>query len=147
LNRNLLVVALFLVLLGLGSNTYLVSFFGLLLLIPALLSSPRPRQRPVPSAVYQRPRRIAPQQMPPPRVSPPSPQPQPQPQATATPPAAPTQTPAYSPALLPNSMFPPIFPSVYIPKPTSGASAEKAAERDELVEAGAILALLRLFLG
>ena len=137
-----MVFALLLVLLGIGSGFYLLSFFGLLLLVPSLISSSRPPTRPAPAPPKQEVRRISP---------PPVQQPQAtvqasQPTTMAAPMPSP-QSPTYSMALFPTSMFPPISQLGTIPQPTKETAQRKPEERDELLEVGAVLALLRLALG
>ncbi len=153
MNRNLLIFGLLLIVLGIGFDFYLLSFFGLLLLIPAALSPSRTAgrqpQTPTRPAPTQEPRRIIPLK--------PKPEAQPTPlevkDAPLSPQLANVQTfqpgssyPAYSPALFPNSIFPPVS-SMGSSQPMEPEAATKPAQRDELVEAGAIIALLRILLG
>ena len=148
LNKNLLVFSILLITLGIGFDLYPISFLGLILLIPSLLTPskvptgtvPQPSQRTKPYQ-SQQPRRVAP---------PPTPQPaaaaqaQPQPQA---PMAAPTGTPIYSSALFPTPMFPTLSLPSPMAQPVKETQAVKAQEKDELVEVGAILALLKVAFG
>ncbi len=142
LKRNLLVFALFLVLLGIGSSFYLLSLFGLLMLIPALLSSSRPPLRPAPPPARQETRRITPPPLQQPAVA-----------LSQVPPKTvfvtptPIQTQTYSPSLFPKSIFPSNVQVGTSPQPVHESAAPKPAERDELLEIGTILALLRLALG
>ncbi len=149
MNRNLLVFSLLLIFLGFGFGLYLLSFFGLVLLIPSLLSPSRPPARPVPAPTpqEQRPRRIAP-----PPVQQPSVAPEPQPMPEAAKPMSPPMQPAYAPATYSGALFPtPILPALSrmdtMAMPTKEAAQKKSDDRDELVEVGAVLALLRLALG
>ncbi|MDG7008905.1 MAG: hypothetical protein JRN06_11855 [Nitrososphaerota archaeon] len=146
MNRNLLLFAIFLIVLGAGFNFYPLSLFGLIMLIPALMAPSRPVPRPTGAPTRQEVRRIAP---------PPRPEPTPvQPKPAAVPQASvmmsPTQQPSpytsYSPALFPSAIFPSLSPSVAAP-PQSTVAAQKPAERDELLETGAVLALVRLIFG
>jgi hypothetical protein len=143
LNRNLVVFSFFLVLLGVAFNFYLLSFFGLLLMIPAFLSPPRtaPRKAPVPPRPEFR--RITP--LPPTRPSMEALAARPTPKVVAPPPPV-VQPQTYTPALFPTSMFPSLSQMGNLPQPPSGA-AERSAERDGLVEAGAILVLVKLLVG
>lgn len=53
----------------------------------------------------------------------------------------------YSPALFPNSIFPSLSSYVNVPPQQAEAAAKKPSERDELIETGAMLALMKLLLG
>lgn len=59
-------------------------------------------------------------------------------------PAAPT--PAYAVALFPTSMFPSLGQGVQGPKPQAAVPAAEPKEKDELLEMGALLAILRIAL-
>jgi hypothetical protein len=146
-NRNLLVFSILLIVAGISFGIYLVSVLGFFLLFPALLTTPKPRQyRTPPSRTQEQPRRIAPR---PPSVMEILPQPQ-TPAAAVTVPLTPTpvvsQTP-YTPALFPKS----IFPTLSLMPPTGQQvqpSKEQApAPRDELLEVGTLVAVLKLFFG
>ena len=145
LHRNLLLFSLILIGLGLASGYYLVIFFGILMLFPALSAPSRPPPRPSPGGtpVKQEPRRIIPPSPsnPPQQAS--SPSPPSEPMATA--PAA-QQSQMYTPILFPTSMFPSLS-SYSTPPPPAKATGAKHDERDELVETGAILVILKLLLG
>ena len=143
-----MIFAVFLVVIGIGSGFYLLTFFGLLVLIPVLLSPSRPTTRPQPPSTQTRPRE-QPRRIAPPPV---------QPYATATPPEQPAAalspipppsapSTAYSGALFPTSMFPPMSQMGTIPPQVKEGSPKKPEERDELVEVGTILALLKLAFG
>ncbi|MDG6898575.1 MAG: hypothetical protein JRN24_02440 [Nitrososphaerota archaeon] len=140
MNKNLVIFGAFLIVLGAGVGYYLISLFGLLILIPAVIAPSRPVSR-LPTSAKEEPKRIAPK-------------PQPMPTQVRSPPPTmvESQTPpgayvSYSPALFPNSMFPSLSLSAAAePQPASAATA-KTAERDELIETGAMLALLRLLVG
>jgi hypothetical protein len=156
LNRGLLVFGLFLVLIGIGLNFYLLSFFGILIIIPALISRPRLPVPPNQTGTTQQPRRVGsvkPQPMPAPS------QPMGQPTSQAYQPvqsqfgsmalastSPPMQPSSYSPSLFPTSMFPSLNLYVNTAQPAPEA-ARKPSERDELIEVGAVVALLRLLLG
>lgn len=142
MNRNLFAFAFLLILLGLGFNFYLLAFFGLLMLIPAFLSSTRPRMRPTPTSVKQEPRRITPPLVRQPEVA----LSQTQPKSTVVAPSA-EQPVTYSPSLFPTSMFPAHTQLGTSPQPIRETGAVKPAERDELLEVGTMLILLRLALG
>lgn len=155
MNRNLLLFAFFLIVLGVGFGFYLLSILGVIMIIPGLLAPTRPVQRPAPPApTKQETRRIIPV------AKPASPQTgtelasqgtqmslgtQMYP-ATQTPVArSPNETPGFSPALFPNPILP--YLSISGTNPIQPApSPQKAGERDELVEAGGIIVLLKLLL-
>jgi Na+-transporting methylmalonyl-CoA/oxaloacetate decarboxylase gamma subunit len=147
LNRNLVLFAFFLIVLGVGLDFYLISFFGLLVLIPAFMAPSRTAPRPVPAPAKPEVRRIGPP--PKPRPTAEQAQPEVQPQTTTTLPASQQLGPAlaYSPALFPNSLFPPMSLSGSPAAPPAELAAKKTPERDELVEAGALLAFFKLFFG
>jgi len=63
----------------------------------------------------------------------------------ATPPSQ--QSPTYSSALFPTSMLPPISQLGTMALPTKEMTQRKPEERDELVEIGTILVLLKLAFG
>jgi hypothetical protein len=146
LNRNLLLFALFLIVLGVGFGIYLVSLFGLLMLIPALMATSRPPPRPVSAPSRQASRRIIPPPMPQQMATLPN---------AETPPLTtmmvPTPQPSayqsFSPALFPNSMFSYLTPPSTTPPKPIEAPAKNQSERDELIETGAMLAVLKFLLG
>jgi hypothetical protein len=144
MNRGLLIFAILLILTGAFLNEYFISIFGFFLLFPAILSSRRPRQSRPPVSKEPQSRRVIPK---PPPVYEPQPPVQ-TPVLTPPPPAQVKQPqPTYSAALFPNVMFPSLstaLPSIQRPK----ESAEQSStQRDELLEVGALLTLLRLVLG
>jgi len=141
LNRNLVYFSVLLILLGIGSEVYVLSLLGLLLLIPALLSPARPPVRRTP-APRQEARRIVPQQ--PPRVSTQTPSP---PHTIEIAPTPPVQQQTYTPALFPMPMFPSLSQMGSTPQPVKEPAQAKQEARDELVEVGTILALLKLAFG
>jgi len=158
LNRRLFVFSLLLMVAGFVSGIYLVSLIGLLLLIPSLASpSQAPARKPPPqtSQPSQPPRRAAPPvHKPPPPAQMSSPKTEP-----ATPPAQEMtymSTSPSVPSMQPLSYTPALFPSPMLPSlslmgsPPSQAKAPQEVRRereDELVEVGAMLALLKLVLG
>ena len=143
LNRSLLVFAILLVLLGFGSNFYLLSLFGVLLLIPAFLSSSRPpKMGRTPVSTKQETRRIAPPPIQHYEAAAPSVSPR---AVNEIPSTTPSST--FAPALFPTSMFPFLSQTVYRPEPTRETAEEKVNQRDDVLEIGTILALLRLALG
>ncbi|MDG6989211.1 MAG: hypothetical protein JRN21_07795 [Nitrososphaerota archaeon] len=156
MNRNLLVFSLFLIIFGVVSGVYLVSLFGIILLIPSTLPSARQSSRNPPRQTEtKRPptwdaaRRMPADQGPVPtaQVAQPAFQPSqpPEPVVTTTPGPSPMET--YSPALFPGSIFPPVYNLGVQTTPPAGPEAKKASERDDLVEAGTLFVLLKLFLG
>ena len=163
MNKNLLVFALFLIILGVASGIYLLSLFGIILMVPAALPSSRRTQtppqptRPSQPQPWSAPRRVPSEARRPPMA----PTPQPQTMATRTQPSQPSPTQMqpysqvqpssqmlpYSPALFPGSIFPPVYAPGTQVSPPASTEAKKSPERDDLVEAGAVLLLLKLFLG
>jgi len=149
MNRNLVIFSLFLVLIGVAFDLYLVAFFGLLILLPAFFASSKPSARtpgaPQTPQPKQAPRRIIPRA---------AAKPEPAPTSTAQPMAAPeysapTYHPSYTPALFPSPMLPTLsqMPTTSTPVPKAASETKQGVERDELVEAGAILAVLKLLFG
>ena len=150
-NRNLLVFAIFLVLVGAGTTFYFLSALGAILLIASLIPGPRGSSPPRPSQT---------QTPPPRRIMPSIPKP-----VERSAPSTPVQSPpvsyqptiqalnsttslSYSPALFPTSMFPNLtlqasMPAAVAEKPTQ----KQPVEKDEILEVGTILALLKLALG
>jgi hypothetical protein len=152
LNRKLFYFSIVLILVGLFFGIYLVAFFGFLLLLPALLATSRPPVRPSPAPAKQAPRRIIPavEKKPAAVVS----QAQPMPMPMATPTAAAVTSPSTTPQSYSSALFPaPLMPSLSLmgmggmPQMAKESPAAKQEGRDELVEVGAILVLLKLFLG
>ncbi len=144
LNRNLLILSLFLILAGFFSGLFLISFFGLLLLIPALSSASRPPTRPSPYQPKPAPRRITP-----PTASSPPPSSASAPTSMATPApvyAPPPQAQSYSPALFPSPMMPSLS-TMGSTQPMMEPVPTRKDGKDELVEAGAILAALKIIFG
>ena len=140
MNRNLVTFGVFLVVLGVGFGFYLLAFLGLLLLIPAFLSSGRPPVTRPPAPPRQEPRRIIPPT--PPRH--PAPEPQPRAMEAPSPPA--------QPQTYPSALFPmPMFPSLS----QMGTAVQRAPEPvpktqeggDMLLETAAMLALMKLLMG
>jgi Na+-transporting methylmalonyl-CoA/oxaloacetate decarboxylase gamma subunit len=144
-NRNLAGLALLLILLGIGVGLYLLAFIGLLILIPALLAPSKVPSRPVPIPAKQETRRIAPPLL------------QKQPEsnikvsqqqgAMVVPVQSSTSTPTYSPALFPTSIFPSMSQVTKYGQPPTPTNPPKSEERDELLEIGAILAILKIAFG
>jgi hypothetical protein len=58
-----------------------------------------------------------------------------------------TATKTYEPSLFPTSMFPSLSPMTPPPSPPKEATHGKAEERDEVLETGTMLALLKIILG
>ncbi|MDG6902282.1 MAG: hypothetical protein JRM80_10035 [Nitrososphaerota archaeon] len=131
------------IVLGVGFNFYLLSLFGVFMLIPAVTS--RSRQAPKPSGpTRQEPVRVSPKPQPP--ETPPVSQPMPKQSVPVPISPQPASDISYSPSLFPKSMFPPMSLMGDLPQPPTGAEAKQSG-RDEVVETGAMLALLRLILG
>lgn len=127
---------------GVGFGFYLLSILGLLLLIPGLLSSPRPPMTRVPAPPREEPRGIAPlarpQQVPA--------APAPEPKVMDVPPPS-TESPTYSQPLFPMPMFPSLSQMGTAAQPPMERMEGKQEGRDELLEVGAILAFLKLAFG
>lgn len=158
MNRNLLLFAVFLAVLGIVFDFYLLTFFGLLLIIPAaMIPSKPPTQTSQPTS--QQPRRTSSPRSATSMTREEAPHPSPQSMAQSVPqytpqPMAPTQPApylgsyqSYSPSLFPTSIFPSLSISGMAAPQPQGEPAKKQSERDELVEVGAMLALLKLLLG
>lgn len=137
------------IVIGVFFGIYLVSFLGLLVLIPALVASSNPPPRPQPSSAKQPPKRVIPphpmeakaEVAPPPAQSMSG-----QMSMAATPP--PTQPQTYSPALFPSSFMPTLSQmGTYPQMAREPQGPKKQDERDELVEVGTILVLLKLVFG
>lgn len=149
MNRNLFVLGLLLAVVGFGLGVYVLSLLGILLMVPALLVSPRsPSPRPPPASEQQpwtSPRRPKPM----PAAMPlqyPVRGPQPQPKTSMLPTPSQSQQ-SFSPALFPSMLLPPFsMPSASLPTP-AGEETKVEPARDDLLEAGAIVVLLKLFLG
>lgn len=142
MNRNLVLFSVLLVMLGIGSGFYLLSLLGSLFLIPALIS----RARPPPT------RATPPEKQEARRIIPPTPA---QPPAEAAPPQVPgymaspqpTQQQWYSVALFPTTMFPSLSQLGSQVVPPFQPTTAKQEPRDDLVEVGAMIALLKLAFG
>jgi len=158
MNRSLLIFSLLVIFAGLALGLYIISFFGLLLLLPALATPSRPAQKPPPQPAQQPlPRRVTPRSTPP---SPPPPAPTPMAEPVSPPPASmgsmvtsysasstsPAQQASYSPALFPGPLLPSMSVVGSAPQPAKPHEA-RHEERDELVEVGAVLAILKLVFG
>ncbi|MDG6949414.1 MAG: hypothetical protein JRM77_06165 [Nitrososphaerota archaeon] len=148
MNRNLLVFGLFLIIAGVFTSFYLLSVFGFLMVIPALLGSSRPPPLRGPGQQNEASRRVMPQTaQPPPTDGQKSPPAQVKPMAAMAPlPSPQSQQLSYSPALFPTTLLPSLSLSMAAPQPPEQVSKSQAKD-DELVEMGAILALARLLLG
>jgi hypothetical protein len=146
LNRNLLLFSLFLVVVGAVFDFYIVSLFGVLLLVPALLQPSRTRASPAPGQPRQDVRRVTPAK---PQSGAQPAQMAPQPSASEPPPQQlnASQSYSYSPALFPRAIFPSLSLQGSPMQQTALPPEGRPAERDDLIEAGVILALARLILG
>ena len=160
-NRGLLVFSILLILVGLGSGYDLLFVIGFFLLFPALLvtSKPRPQapQPPQTSSGQQPVRRPPPQPTPSYEMAPTPPKTQ----MVVPPPMPPVQTSqvSYSPPLFPTSMFlgssqplpigtpPGASQSAPATQPPKEVRVEARESRDELLEIGAVLLLLKLAFG
>jgi len=167
MNRGLLVFSVLLILLGLSLNAYIISILGFFLLFPALLSTPRPRPPGVPTGSGQQAPEPAPV-MESASVAETAPEPAPIMETTSerapgwgtlsTPVAPRTVAPTSMPPLPPSQpsfsapLFPTnIFPSTSQQMPTAQvlkeARSESPAPRDEVLELGALLTLMKLIFG
>ncbi|MGP8125375.1 MAG: hypothetical protein ACLQEQ_05825 [Nitrososphaerales archaeon] len=157
-----------LILVGIGLGEYLLYLVGFFLLFPALLLSPKPRPQGTPTGSGQQPiRRTSPQ--PAPAMGTAS---TPAPSQTHAPASMPpiqaspvsysqisSGGTSYNPSLFPTSMFPSasqptptsMFPSASQPTPTAQppkeARSEAPASRDDVLELGALLVLMKLVFG
>ena len=164
MNKNLLVFSLFVIVAGLAIGLYVISIFGLLLLITALAAPsrppgqnapPRPAQPQPQSGGRVTPRR-SPSPPPPPTQSPMSepvvpPSPTSPMASMVTPYSAPSPSPtqpfSYSPALFPWPMLSSMSTMGSTPQPAKPPQETRHVESDELVELGAMLAILKLVFG
>lgn len=146
MNKNFLVFALLMIVLGAALNFYLLSLIGVLIFFSALLSSQRQPQRPAPATSRDETRRMAPPK--PMRMeTPASPSKQmPVPAASMPAPVA-AQSLSYSPALFPTAMFPSLSQMGAPPQVPETPAPATAAGGDEVLAMGAVLALLKLALG
>ncbi len=156
MNRSLLIFSILLILLGVGIGELVISIFGIFLLFPALLSSPRPRPQGTPTGSG-------------PQAPEPAPVMETAPTMEAGLEAAPawgristsvtpaTVAPVSMPPLLPSqpSFSAPLFPAVMFPSLSQQVQAAQAlkepkkealASRDDVLELGALLALVKLVL-
>jgi hypothetical protein len=146
----LLAFAMVLILLG-GFTSILVSIFGFLLLFPALFA---PSKKPLPKQPYSEPvvrRTGGPRWSPSPlqpaeseAVQPPSPA-----AAAEVPHLAMSAESSSSSALFPNTMFPALSLATpaTVGTPTGEATPSRPEPRDELLEFGVLLAVLRMLSG
>jgi hypothetical protein len=143
-NRNLFYFSVILILAGLFFGIYLIAFVGFLLLLPALLATPRPPAQPSPTPAKEAPRRIIP-----PTEKKPEAAPLGQSMPTTAPPPVVMMPQSYSPALFPT----PLMPSLsqmgmgYATQMAKETPPTRPEGRDELVEVGTLLALLKLAFG
>lgn len=146
MNRDLFGFAILLVLLGIGFGIYLISFFGLLLMIPAFLARPRQKKGGTPPPIKQQTRRISP---PPVRQAEPwvsTVQPKVATSAPTPAPETPTPTPTFEVPIFPTSMFPSLS-MTSAPQTSKEIVTARPTQEDELLKIGAILALLRFAFG
>ena len=140
MNRSLVYFSVFLILIGIGFGFYVLSLLGAILLIPSLLSPTQLPARRAPGPTQpQPPRRI----IPPKPAHPVAPATEP---ATAAPSYTPMQYQGFTGALFPGPMFPSLS-QMGAPQPTAGQTPPASQGRDELLEVGAILAVLKLLSG
>lgn len=147
MNRGLLVFAVILIVIGAAFNVIQALIIGLFLLFPAILTTPRPRTRRIPSSQAPPTRRIAPR--PPPIIERPVVQAPPDLAMSVVAAASQVrQQPTFSPALFPNPMFPTLsrLPAA-AGIPSKDTNERPTEQREELLEFGALIALLRLALG
>lgn len=167
MNRSLLVFSILLILLGLSLGAYIISILGFFLLFPALLSTPRTRPPSVPTGSGQQAPEPAPV-MEPAAVAETAPEPAPAmgtisdrvpgwgtlstPVAPRTvaptpmPPLPPSQ-PSFSAPLFPTSIFPSTSQQMPTAQALKGTRGESPAPRDEVLELGGLLALMKLIFG
>ena len=159
LNRNLLILAFFLIVVGALSGFYIISFFGILIMIPALSGPTKPPKGQTPQAPQQQrqqpqpPRTIPRSYQRPPTTTAPAPKagpaaPPPQSMSTmAAPSPAPYQPMLYTPALFPGPLLPSLSTMGGTQQPAMAPAELKREGRDELVEVGTMLAILKLVFG
>jgi len=163
MNRNLLVFSLFIITAGLAFGLCIITFFGLLLLIPALAAPSRPPARNAPPKPAQgQPQpwgRVIPRRSPPSPPPPQTPSRGTEPGAPPAPPMAsmvtsysaplpsPAQPISYSPALFPSPLIPSMSTMGSSPPPAKVPPESRHDGRDELVEVGAVLAILKIIFG
>jgi len=162
MNRSLLIFSLLIIFAGLALGLYIITFFGLLLLIPALAAPSRPpaRNAPPQPAQTQSGSRVTPRRSsPPPLSSTPSPMSEPVVPPSSSPHMAsiatsysvplpsPAQPVSYAPALFPTVMLPSLSNTGSAPQPVKPLQEAKHEGPDELVEVGALLAILKLVFG
>jgi len=153
LNKSLLVFAIILIFGGIFLGIDLIVLLGVVVLIPALLTTPKePSKVPVSKPQAPAPRRITPppasqpaktEHSEPGGMQPQAPLPMP---STMYAPSAGSMSSGviYSPALFPTSMFPSISaPPTYRPQLPEHREG-RASETDELFEFGLLIAVLRL---
>ena len=163
MNRNLFVFSLFIIAAGLAFGLYIITFFGLLLLIPALAAPTRPPARNAPPKPTQSqpqpwgrviPRRSPPSPPPPPTpsqgtgpVAPPAPPMASMVTSYSAAPASSAQPVSYSPALFPSPLLPSMSTMGSAPPPAKSQQESRHDGRDELVEVGALVAILKIIFG
>jgi hypothetical protein len=146
MNRGLLAFAVFLIVIGASFNVIQALIIGLFLLFPAVLTTPKPRSQRIPSSQVPSPRRIAPR--PPPVIEKPVVEAPPDvalPMVTAA--SQVRQQPTFSPALFPNPIFPTLSKIPLSTVAPREAEKQPTEQREELLEFGALIALLRLAFG
>ncbi|QQG48042.1 MAG: hypothetical protein HY247_04540 [archaeon] len=146
MNRGLLFFSILVVLAGIGSKSIFVAFFGVFLAVVSLIPSRRFTSKLPPVGTRVGPRTVQ-------RATPPTSQTSTEPDpaaallAAVSASSASKSNPTYTPALFPG----PIFPSLSLQgQPTQNPPAKTSAqpaEKDEVLEVGAILALARVLLG
>lgn len=155
MNRSLLVFSILLILVGISLGAFIVAALGFFLLLPALFSTPRPRPQGTPTGSGQQAPEPAPGRAP---VIETSPEPAPFMESVTRPVAPRTFAPASMAPLPPSqpSFSAPLFPTSIFPStsqqlPTGQALKEARSEapdsRDEVLELGALLALMKLVFG
>ncbi|MDG6900230.1 MAG: hypothetical protein JRM91_04315 [Nitrososphaerota archaeon] len=148
MNRNLLIFGLFLIIAGIFAGFYLLSVFGFLMVIPALLASSRPSPRPPPEPAREASRRIMQSAQPQPALSREPTAVQASTAAALTPPPpSQSQQLSYSPPLFPTVLLPSLSISIGVPQTPSEQAPKTQTREDDVLEMGAVLALARLLLG
>jgi ABC-type antimicrobial peptide transport system permease subunit len=163
MNRSLLIFSVLLILLGFVLGAILISIFGFFLLFPALLSSPRPRPQGTPTGSGKQ----APEPAP---VMETAPEPDrtmattpewgkleqvgtvarpvmPRTVAAASTPSLSPSQPLFSAPLFPTSIFPSASQQMPAAQALNETKREAPYVRDEVLELGALLALMKLVFG
>jgi len=155
MNRSLLVFSILLILMGIGLGQDFIAVFGFFLLLPALFSTPRPRPQGTPTGSGQQAPEPAPGPAP---VMETAPEPasfletasrsvaQQTVAPTSMPPPPPSQ-PSFSAPLFPTCIFPGASQQIQTAQAPEDARTKGPDSKDDVLELGALLALVKLVFG